>query len=133
MKNNIWNWCDCAGWKLYWNAVGVFCQHHGTHCMFCGSKLNKEMLSRREEGQRVRQIVVEVTGDKKASVRSGRGTAHSWWYIDATATPEQKREVEKRCGAEKLLGYYYPDIGPGGDKACPNVSWRVNYNLARRK
>ena len=80
-------------------------------------------MTRRQEGIRVRQIVREVTDDKTASVRSGRGTAHSWWYINAKATRRQQDEVECRCAKEGLLGHYYGDYGPGNDVPNACVRW----------
>lgn len=82
-----------------------------------------EEVNRRQEGIRVRQIVREVTGDKTASVRSGRGTASHWWYVKAKATREQQDKVEERCGKEGLLGYYSGDYGPGPEVRNPCVRW----------
>jgi len=88
-------------------------------------------MTRRQEGQRIKQIVQDVTGMKPHYVKSGRGTSCWWWYICVVTEVGQKAEIEKRMVQEKLVGKYLSDCGPGSDWEA-QVRWD-DWNLPTRR
>ena len=81
------------------------------------------MTEKRRQNMRVKQIVIEITGDTSARVTSGRGTAHNWWYITAKADENQQKAIEKQLVKEHIVGQYFSDYGGGRDDWQPCVGW----------
>lgn len=85
------------------------------------------MSKRQRQGARLKQIVRNITEQEDVSVVSGRGTAHSWWYVRTKkqVPTEQRSLIEHMAAQEGLLGYYLPDAMPGKDDWEPCVLFEV--------
>jgi hypothetical protein len=72
-------------------------------------------------GTQLKRLLNEKFGFVAYSVKRGRGTSSSWWYID---TPEEvpsdlKEKIEKFLVDEKIASTYYTDYGPNNHySAC---------------